>query len=77
MSKVTTFWLRDLAWVYGAKRVKDHYLKSDITWIGTCYVGESGGELCIASNWHPEVTQWYCTRMGWRHSSGIRSQPSQ
>ena len=32
-----------LAWVYGAKTVKHHCRKSDSTWIGTCYVGESGG----------------------------------
>ncbi|CAL8372132.1 unnamed protein product [Arctogadus glacialis] len=43
MSKVTTFWLWDLAWVYGAKTVKHYCRKSDSTWIGTCYVGESGG----------------------------------
>ncbi|CAL8340821.1 unnamed protein product [Boreogadus saida] len=27
MSKVTTFWLWDLAWVYGAKTVKHHCQK--------------------------------------------------
>ena len=48
MSKVTTFWLRDLAWVYGAKRVKDHCPKSDSSWIGTCYVDCDCGGGCAS-----------------------------